>query len=326
MNRTVALSLILLTFAGSALADNKTVTFFSDGALVEVESTAVRGNFECPLPGSMIENSLRIKPLAKTVIQHVDILSTRLDSRSDLELERLLERKNLLEDRLQALATREEIFKAAAKSQSGKAPRRTKANPDPMQSIRQGTEFAIAQMEAVYTARRKTVQDIHRINGRIAEVRKGDTGAVTVARVSVSPQNGRMRIRYALMGQGWTPRYDIRLKGDGSADLTLYGQLPDSFKGYRLQASAGKLSDSAGTPPYPVTAGSLARLAEFRLSADGEKYDDGVSTSFSAVMTNRSRTYLPVGNASIYRNGEYLGHVRFEGISSGRSKRISTGI
>ena len=157
MNRTVALSLILLTFAGSALADNKTVTFFSDGALVEVESTAVRGNFECPLPGSMIENSLRIKPLAKTVIQHVDILSTRLDSRSDLELERLLERKNLLEDRLQALATREEIFKAAAKSQSGKAPRRTKANPDPMQSIRQGTEFAIAQMEAVYTARRKTV-------------------------------------------------------------------------------------------------------------------------------------------------------------------------
>ena len=69
---------------------------------------------------------------------------------------------------LQALATREEIFKSAAKSQGGKAPRKSKANPDPMQAIRQGTEFAIAQLEAVYTSRRRTEQEIRRIDSRIA--------------------------------------------------------------------------------------------------------------------------------------------------------------
>lgn len=326
MKNTTTLSLLLLIIAGNVLADSRTVTFFSDGALVEIESTAVRGATEFPLPGPMLENSLRIKPLSKATIQHVDILPVRLDGRGEQELNRLLEKKNLLEDRLQALATREEIFMAAAKSQSGKAPRRTKTNPDPMESIRHGTEFAIAQLEAVYTARRKTGQELRRLNARITEVRKGSARAETLARVSVSPKNGRIRIRYALAGQGWTPRYDIRLKGDGSADLTLYGQVPGHFNGYRLQAAAGTLSDNAGVLPPPVSAGSLARLAEFRLSTEAVQYGDGIRTAFSSVMSNQSGTYLPAGDASLYHNGEYLGHLRFEGISSGRSKRISTGI
>jgi len=42
-------------------------------------------------------------------------------------------------------------------------------------------------------------------------------------------------------------------------------------------------------------------------------------------VTNRSAAYLPAGDASIYRNGEYLGRLRFDGISSGRNRMISTG-
>jgi hypothetical protein len=244
MNCTPAIAVALLAIAASALADSGTVTFFSDGALVEIEARAVRGTCQFPLPDALLENSLRIKPLANSYLQRVDILPVGPDRKGQLELDKLLEQKSLLEDRLQALATREEIFKAAARSQSGKAPRRTKTNPDPLQSIRTGTDFAMAQLEAVYTARRKTGRELRRIDDRIARIRQGNGGAATVARVRVSPPNGRVRARFAVAGQGWSPRYDIRLKGDGRADLTLYGLLPPLFKGYRAQAARGRLSDS----------------------------------------------------------------------------------
>lgn len=325
MNRILAVPLLLLATAGSALADSRTVTFYSDGALVEIEATATGGVLEFPLPGALIENSLRIKPLTKSVIQRVEILPARPNNRIDQKRELLLGRKNLLEDRLQSLASREEIFLSAAKSQSGKAPRRTKSNPDPIQAIRAGTEFALAQLEGVHSERRKISQEVNRINSRIADLRKGEAGAGKSARVRVSPQNGRVRIRYAIEGPGWVPCYDIRLRGDGSAGLTLYGQLPAPFKGYRLQAAATALSDSAGAGTFPVAGGSLARLAEFNLTMDDERYGGGVRCSFSALATNRSVVYLPAGEASLYRNGEYLGKMRFDGLSSGRSRRISTG-
>jgi len=324
MNRCLALSLLLLMIAAHALADTRIVTFFSDAALVEIETAAVRGTAEIPLPGSVLANSLRIKPLAQATIRNVEILPVRLNGKGEQELDRLLERRSLLEDRLQALGTREEIFKSAAKSQSGKAPRKTKANPDPMQTIRAGTDFAIAQLEAVYTARRRTDREIRNINARISEVRKGNAGAETVARVAVSPANGRIRFRYALAGQGWTPRYDIRLNGGGSADLTLYGQLPARFRGYQLQAVAESLAVGIDAHPLRVAAGSLARLAELRLPVEPGGADQ-VRTTFSALVTNSSAINLPAGDASLYRDGEYLGRLRFEGISSGRSRWISTG-
>ncbi len=67
---------------------------------------------------------------------------------------KLAYRRDALGDRLKALNAREAIFKSAAKSQSGKAPRKSKTNTEPLTAVRQGTEFAIAQLENVYHARR----------------------------------------------------------------------------------------------------------------------------------------------------------------------------
>ena len=173
------------------------------------------------------------------MIQRVDFMTVRRETRGEKELDILLERKNKLEDRLQALTTREEIFKAAVKSQSSKTPRKTKNNPDPMSSIRQGTDFAIAQLEAVNTARRKTMLEMRHIDARITEARKGDRGTEMVARISATPNNARIRIRYALAGQTWTPRYDIRINGNGKAALTLYGQVPRPFGGLSAEGIAG---------------------------------------------------------------------------------------
>jgi hypothetical protein len=222
----ILILMLILTTAGSALAAAKSVTFYSDGVLVELEATAAKGSAEIPLPNGLINDSLRIKPLGGSVIRRVEIQTFTRESKAGKELDGLLERKSRLQDRLQALATREEIFTSAAKSQSGKAPRKTKTNPDPLQSIRQGTDFAIAQLEAAYTAHRKTVQEIRTLETRIAELHSAGAGTVSVARIALTPNNGRVRVRYALAGQGWTPRYDLRMKGDGTAALTLYGLLP----------------------------------------------------------------------------------------------------
>ncbi|RII30223.1 MAG: hypothetical protein CXR30_07840 [Geobacter sp.] len=325
MCHIMTIVVLLLATAGAALADGRVATFYADCAVVEIEAQAVKGVAEISLPAGMADDSLRIKPVGNSVIQRVDVLSPRQSEKSAHELETQMELRNRLEDRLRALDTREEIFRAAAKSQSAKAPRKTKTNPDPMQSIRQGTEFAITQLEAVYTARRKTEQEVRRCDARIAALKKQGQVGVRLARVAVTPSKGKVMVRYVLAGQGWTPAYDLRLNNDGNGHLTLYGRLPHAFAGYRLQAAPGTLADSRPERIAQVAKGAAARLAEFRLPVREERFEDGLRSSFSLVMQNSGDVHLPSGEAVLYRNGEYWGRFRFEGISSGRSRKIVSG-
>ena len=319
-------SIFLLFIAtNTAMAAGKSITFFSDGAIVEIESSATKGIAEINLPGGMLENSLRIRPVGNTAIKQVELLPVRIDIKRAKEIETLTEQKSKLEDRLKALETREDIFKAAAKSQSGKAPRKTKTNPDPMQSIRQGTEYAIAQLESVYTARRKTEQEIRRVDAKLATLKKNGTTAEAVARVAVTPKNGHFIATYALPGFPWIPVYDLRLNNDGNALLTMSGQLPSTFSGYQLKASAASLSDTSTAPVIAANGSTTAKLADYRLPVTEERFDSGLTSAFSCILTNQSAVYLPPGEASVYRKGEFWGKVRFDGISSGRSKTIKTG-
>lgn len=324
MNSIITMIILLPLASATAgfTAGSRNVTFFSDGALVELVATAAKGSVEISLPGDMLADSLRIRPIGNAVIRNVELLPSRQERKGTKELDQLLEQKGRLQDRLQALDTREDIFKAAAKSQSGKAPRKTKTNPEPMQTIRQGTEFAIAQLEAVYTARRKAEQEIRLIDARVNGITKGTKGGETVARVTLAPKNGRVMVRYALGGVGWVPWYDVRLDSSGSANLTLYGQLPGGFAGYLLHASPASLTDSGGALVVPAAAGSLVKLAEYRLPVREESFGNGVRSVYSFVVTNASQVHLPAGGASLYRSGEYWGRFRFEGISSGRSRKV----
>ncbi len=319
-------SLFLLIIASNtAIAAGKNITFFSDGAHVEIESSALKGIADINLPGGMLENSLRIKPVGNTTIKQVDLLPARVDVKRVKEIETLAEQKSKLEDRLKALETREDIFKAAAKSQSGKAPRKTKTNPDPMQAIRQGTEYAIAQLESVYTARRKTEQEIRRVDAKLAALKKNGTTVEAVARVTVTPKNGHVIATYALPGFPWTPAYDLRLNNDGIALLTMSGQLPSIFSGYQLKASAASLSDTSAVAIKVANGSSTAKLADYRLPVKEESFGSGLTSTFSCILSNQSATYLPPGEASVYRRGDFWGKVRFEGISSGRSRKVSSG-
>jgi hypothetical protein len=310
----------------STYAQARSITFYSDGAMVELDLVASKGIVDIVLPSGMIEDSLRLKPMSGTSIQRVDILPPQPEKgTAEKEIDTLIEQRSRLNDRLLALATREEIFTTAAKSQSGKAPRKTKTNPDPMLSIRQGTEFAIAQLEAVYTSRRKTEQEIRRIDSRIAAAKTGRRGTETTARVLVSPAKGKVLVRYALSQNAWVPRYDIHLNGDGYAAIQLSGQISGVFTGFLLKASPAQLSDSATAGTISVQPGSVAKLVNFNFPVAEELFRTGIQTGFSCVLNNTSPTHLPAGDASIYRKSEYVGTFRFDGISSGRGKKISMG-
>ena len=137
--------LIVIFSVFQCMAGDKAITYFLDGAKVEYDTSFSNGALEIRLPKAVLTDSLRVKPLPGSNIDKVEMNRLPRGPRAEKEIQTLVERKNLLLDRLKALETREKIFTAAAKSQSGRAPRKTKNNPEPMTNIRKGTEFAIGQ-------------------------------------------------------------------------------------------------------------------------------------------------------------------------------------
>jgi hypothetical protein len=80
MNISIHLIALALLATQAAPAAGRSVTFYSDGAVVELEANAAKGSIEIPLPAAMIEGSLRIRPTSGTSIQRVDILPAWTDA------------------------------------------------------------------------------------------------------------------------------------------------------------------------------------------------------------------------------------------------------
>jgi len=320
------LSAVAVAATASIANAGSSITFYRDGAIVEREASASKGIAEVPLEAGLLENTLKVIPATGTTIMGVEISAARQDGKNAKELETLTEQRQRLEDRLQALATREKIFTAAAKSQSGKAPRKTKTNPDPMQTIRQGTDYAIAQLEAVYTARRKAEHEIKKIDARIATVKRTGRSGDSMARISVSPPRGKFTVKYATAEIGWQPHYDLHLTGSGIAELKLSAKVKANYSGYLQKASAGSLTETATAATFPAQPGSSARLATFQLPMTEENFGSGIYNQFSGRLSNSSSQYLPPGETGLYKGGAYLGRFKFEGLSSGRSRVVSSGM
>lgn len=304
-------TIYLLTFlvaSASAEAAQRQLTVFSDGTLAEIEAVASKGIAEVVLPAPIRDNSLRVKPLDNASIEQVALLPFRMPDNVQRELDLLTEQKQRLEDRLKALDTREDIFEAAAKSQSSKAPRKTKTNPDPLASVRQGTDFAIAQLEAVFTARRRTEQELKRISNRIAQLTKVAVGGPTV-RVTVTPANGRVRVAAVLDGNGWQPRYELRLDGSGTAHLTQLAVADLPPVGFASRATPTPLSDGMPQRTTPLLPGKTTPLTTWQLPVTHQQVTSGPLPRFSITLQNSTSHALPTGEATIYYQGEFLGTV-----------------
>lgn len=321
--RIALITFFLMSAATVSASAAHLVTCYRDGTLHQLEAGATRGVIHLPLPADLLEQTLTVIPASGTTIVNVETVN-RQTGPAGKEFEALTEQRSRLEDRLQALETREAIFTSAAKAQSGKAPRKTKANPDPMQAIRQGTDYAIAQLEAVYTARRKTIQEIGRIDSRIAAARKNGKQAERIVRIEVTPPRGKVTVRYGTSERAWLPRYNLQVTADGSVLLQFSGHIAEGKKGQNQLISSGSLADSPSAATVPAANGS-ALLATVRLPLTEEHYSQGFFSSFSGRITNTGSGYLPPGTAGLFRNGTYMGTFVFEGLSSGRSRVISLG-
>lgn len=297
------------------------LTFFSDGTLIQIEAVTQKGVTEVALPSPVRENTLRVRPLHDGMITSVELLSAKVPERLRKEQENLTEQKSRLEDRLKALETRETIFAAAAKSQSSKAPRKTKTNPDPLSSVRQGTDFAIAQLEAVFTARRRTEQEIKRIESRLQQLRKQSQGLPTV-RVTATPANTRLQVAAVLAEGGWTPQYLLRLSGNGMASLVLQASIPALPRGFHASITTDTLATAKPSQPIrvPVTPGTM-QLSAWQLPVEQEQVNAGPLPSFSLTLQNSSSVRLPAGKVAVYSKGEYVGTTQLPTTDSG--SRIS---
>jgi hypothetical protein len=327
MIRPLISAFLFLVVSVSAVLADSSVTLYRDGTVFERDTTIQKSVIDIPLASGMLTGTLRVIPVAGTEILGVEILPSLSNGKSTQEVDSLIEQKQRLEDRLLALATREEIFTAAAKSQSGKAPRKSKTNPDPLQNIRQGTDFAIAQLEAVYTSRRKTEQEIKRLATRIAESRKGNFRAESKIRIMVAQPRGRVIVRYATSNVGWQPRYNLYLTSNSpTARMVLSTRIDMPPTGYLVRVSSGSIADSGRASTVTVTHENRAQLADYQLQISDERFDDSIYTRFSGKVTNPGTHYLPAGESGLYRNGVYLGRFRFSGLSSGKSAAVSLGI
>lgn len=309
--------------AATAASAANSITLYRDGALYQQDAVAVKGTVDIPLAAGVIEQTLAMIPAAGTTILNVETEQYRSSGKADKTVEALTEQRRRLEDRLRALETREAIFTAAAKSQSGKAPRKTKANPEPLKSIRQGTDFAIAQLESVYAARRTTQEELKKIDARLA-AKKGNRTAESFIRVTVTPARGKVTLRYATSERGWLPQYRLSRRDDGAAELQLSARITANRPGFQTSVSTATLAESGIAATFAAHSANSV-LTSYRLPLTDEQFSDGIFKHFSATITNSTPQYLPAGDSTLFRNGTYLGKFSFESISSGRSRVVSVG-
>lgn len=316
--------LVLLSASAAYAAGSRSITYYLDGARVDEESVVTKGYAEIVLPAAALPESLRIRPIGGTSILRVDIQNARTNPKHEKELQALVERKRRLEDRLRALNVREGIFTAAAKSQSSKAPRKTKTNPEPMVTIRKGTEFAVAQLEEVYRARRNAEDGIRDVDARLSLLKKEADIGRRIVRVWVSGK-GRVASSYLVAGTAWTPAYDFRLDGKGAVDVTLHALFPRLEKGTSVTVAAVPLA-AAGEEPSRVPVGSpFGEVMRFRCPVERENSGELLSEGTAFSFTNSSSIPLPPGEATVFRIGEYFGKAPFGGLQPGATGEIAAG-
>jgi hypothetical protein len=297
----LCVGIVLLLSCRPAHAGGKNVVLFLDGARVEVEASAVDGYLEYALPDSFTPGSLRVKPLGAASVLRVELVPAERDRRRSREIARIEEQVSAQQDRMQALSRQEEIFSAAVKSQSGKAPRKTKANPNPVSSLQQGTEFALAQLESVYRGKRKCQHSLDTLQLELTGAKK----RAAVARIWLS--GGRARLTYLTRGECWIPCYDFRWSGGVSGELLLHAKLPPAEKGVQYQVSVGTLAQGI---PARALRGDFPTLASYPLALTSAVRTEQAPKTFEFTLLEAE---LPPGEAAAFWRGEYVGTGHFAG-------------
>lgn len=314
---TAAFALLLVTaanaFAGSSL------TLYLDGAQVEQRQSARKGYLEINIPAGAAQNSLRIAP--EKGVEIVRVVTTPLKPAKSVEKElgQLAEREEQLNDRLKALSVREEIYKSAAKSQSAKAPRRTKTNPEPLSTIKQGTDYAITQLETVYHSKRKTEKELTQIKERRSRLGKEELSGGTLARVWIAPAAGNVIATWIEPDRNWSPLYQLRIADRERAVLSLLSPEIRLAKGESASLVLALLQ-AGGKPLKFRYEGEWAVLKKEELKFNS--LQEPSSDPRAITFTNSSTLSLPPGDISCFKAGVYIGKGKFQGAAAGTVAEI----
>ncbi len=318
--RIAAPALLLLLWSGPVSA-GRNVSLYLDGAVVERSETARNGYLELSLPASVRADSLRIRPVGTAQISRVQLVPNQPGGKAEKELAALTKRQELLQDRLKALSIKEDIFRSAAKSQSAKAPRRTKTNPEPLATIRQGTDYAISQLEAVFQMQRRTNLELKQLEekkGRLA--RDGQTGG-TLARVWVTPPSAVVTATYLQSDRTWQPQYEVRVNAGDTARFAVFPGAPELVRGERCTVSLANVDkgNEVSSLPYREN-GRAVMVAD--LPAVRKLEPAGPIPLMSVALTNTTGVSLPPGEISCYSDGIYQGRGRLPLLESGRTVEL----
>jgi hypothetical protein len=323
--RIIPVLCAVLLLAVPAGAATRSVTLYLDGARVENEAVIVKESLEISLPAAMNDGSLRIRPLDGCTIERVEVVPARPDPKFARETTKLAERRDSLADRLKALDAREAIFKAAAKTQSGKAPRRTKSNPEPLEAVREGTEYAIAQLEGVYRIRRKAENELQAVEARLAAMKKEGNFGGSVATVRLARKGGRVAVSYLRSDLKWTPAYDFRLNKAGEVEVVMRAILPQTEKGSTVAVVPAIVAEAVEVAAVPATSDVLPQVTAFTFPLEKELLTSAPRSTLAFAFKNHTNRRLPAGEASCYWRGEYLGKSAFAGVLPGETKELTFG-
>jgi hypothetical protein len=224
------------------------------------------------------------------------------------------------------LEEREGIFAAAAKSHSSRALRKTKNNPDPVETARKGTDLALAQLSAVHAAKNKLERELAATDARIASLRKSMEARGSVARLWLSRPGCRIRVAYLVTGLKWTPAYDFRLDETGLADVMLRARIPSNIANPSVSVAPMLLAESFGSDilPYPVSRDG-AVIETLRMTVSKEELTKGPVPFVSLTFLNTSGKNLPAGEACGYWRNEYIGKTPFGGCRPNESASLVFG-
>lgn len=320
MKRVSFVSALLILLAGHTdVFAGRFLTLYLDGAQVEQRETAIKGYLEINLPAGLRHDSLRIAPEKGVEIRRVLTSPQRPAKIVEKELAQLAEREEFLLARLKALSVREEIYKSAAKSQSAKAPRRTKTNPEPLAIIKQGTDYAIAQLETVYQAIRKTEKELTQIAERRSRLGGEDMSGGTVARVWITPPSGGVTVSWSESGRSWSPQYQVRVDAQGGATVLLMAQAVFLAKGERAALALATLQNPGNPLKFSYeNEWSVLLQEKFKITDSAQSG----SSPFTYSFTNSSALNFPPGEISCFQSGVYVGRGNFQGVNSGNPAEI----
>lgn len=315
--RIVQIMIVLLLWSTPLFAA-RGVVLYLDGAVVTRDETARKGYLEVAIPPSAHAGSLSIKPADGAKILRVQLVSRQPSRKTEKELAALTERQELLQDRLKALSIREDVFRSAAKAQSAKAPKRTKTNPEPLATIRQGTDYAIAQLESVFQAKRRVDKELKQLEEKRARLVREEQVGGSVARVWTSPASARVVATYLQSDRSWQPAYEVRVEGAERAEFAILPAGVSLQQGERGKLALALLADGRSVPQWNY-ADELTPVSVTGLQIANKIDAGGLLPRLALAMTNTTGMQLPAGELACYADGAYLGRGRFPGLDAGKA-------